>query len=225
MALYEITRSCGHTEEIQIYGSNTRGQREWRAQREAERPCADCARAAHQQRNAEAAAVAAASGLPALTGSPRQVAWAESIRLDGLAQLADHAARVTGHITDPAAQERTTSVVLRILTRIAEAHTDASWWIDHRRGIPAAAWDEATDADRAAVVAAEQVDPQPLDDQPAEQPPAAQAAIAGLRAAGWTVAKIAAECGVHRSTVYRWASGRRTPNTRNAATLALLVRS
>lgn len=226
MALYDITRTCGHKEQVQIYGTNTRGQREWRAARLAEEPCADCRRAAHQQRNAAAAQVAAQSGLPALTGSERQIAWAESIRLAGLAQLADHATRAARAVEDPAARERVVAVLLHILTRIASAQTDARWWIDHRHRIPRAAWDGASDADRRAVQAAE-VEPQPLDEPEPEPetPPSAQAAIGALRARGWTVAKIAAQCGVHRSTAYRWQSGQRTPTARNAAALTLLTRS
>lgn len=67
---------------------------------------------------------------------------------------------------------------------------------------------------------AEQTATAPVEPEP--EPTAPQAAIGALRAAGWTVAKIAAEVGVHRSSVYRWSHGH-TPNPRNAAALALLI--
>lgn len=222
MALYEISRSCGHTEEIQIYGSNARGQREWRAAREAEKPCRECITAARQQHSAESAKVAAESGLPTLTGSAKQTAWAESIRLQGLVDIEDYVQRITDRAAlDPAARKRVADTLLRILQRIATGKADARWWINNRTRIPRAAWDEATGEDRAAVQAAEDG---PGDDQPAT-PDTPQAAVAALRAAGWTVAKIAAEVEVHRSTVYRWAAGTRTPNARNRTVLDNLIRS
>ncbi|GAA0739251.1 helix-turn-helix domain-containing protein [Dactylosporangium roseum] len=226
MALYEIKRACGHTEEIQIYGTNTRGQHQWRADREAEKPCANCLAEQRRKQSSEAAQVAATSGLPALTGSDKQIAWAETIRLAGLASLEDYARRHTGHISDATTRARVTDTLLRILTRIASAHADARWWIDNRHNIGLYAWGEATDADRRAIQAAE-AEPQQLDEAATEDntPDTPQAAITTLRNSGWTIAKIAAECGVHRSTVYRWQSGQRTPNARNTALLAMLTRS
>lgn len=58
-----ITHSCGHTEEIQLYGTNVHGERDRKAAWYESRPCADC--------------VAARSSLT--IGSPKQIAYAESI--------------------------------------------------------------------------------------------------------------------------------------------------
>lgn len=230
MARYTITRACGHTEDIQIYGTNVHGQREQRAAREAQLDCADCVAEERRKHNAEATRAAANFGLVAITGgSPKQNAWAESIRLAALADLDDHAHRLTTTIPDAAARVRVTDTLIRILIRIAEAHLDARWWIDNRANIGGACWREMTDADRRALQAA-QVEPQPLDDEPGDEPTTEapetpQAAIATLRANGWSAAKIAANLGVHRSTVYRWANGQHTPNARNSAALTNLTRS
>lgn len=97
MAKYDVTHTCGHTVEIEQFGPE-QARREARAQMR-QHPCLAC-------RNAEAAAANAEAGLPALTGSPKQIAWAESIR----------AKAVANRTTTPEQQ------------RIA----GAAWWIDHR---------------------------------------------------------------------------------------------
>jgi hypothetical protein len=123
MALYEIQRICGHTEEVQIYGTDVRGQRKQRAAYLATLPCGDCKRVQQQtQRDelaARATAVAAGQGWPALTGTERQVPWAQDIRATILARLAEQ-------ITDEA--------TLAVYATAALRQTAAGWWID-RRGL------------------------------------------------------------------------------------------
>jgi DNA-binding transcriptional regulator YiaG len=221
MALYDITRTCGHSEQVQIYGTNSHGERERRAKWETTKPCSECPQAARDQANTEAARAASESGLPDLTGSPKQIAWAQSIRLAGLADLEGYARRPRRHVSD-AAHARMDEALYRILVRIAEAHAEAKWWIDNRGNIGAAAHDEMTDADRAEIAAAS-VEPQDLTDIADGGPATPQAAIAALRAAGWSAAKVAADCGVHRSTIYRWAAGTRVPSARSAAALVSLT--
>lgn len=48
-------------------------------------------------------------------------------------------------------------------------------------------------------------------------------AVAEFREAGYTVAEIAADLGLHRSTIYRWQAGTRSPRPSNLAALAELV--
>jgi len=48
-------------------------------------------------------------------------------------------------------------------------------------------------------------------------------AVAEFREAGYTVAEIASDLGLHRSTIYRWAAGTRSPRPSNLAALAELV--
>lgn len=77
MAKYDVTCSCGHTETVQIYGKAADREREI-ARRE-KGICKECWKAAQ----AEAAKETAQSyGLCDLTGSPKQIAWAERIRAE-----------------------------------------------------------------------------------------------------------------------------------------------
>lgn len=116
MAWYTLTHGCGHIEHVQLYGPVRDRQR--RADWQTHPQCRDC-------RNAAAAEASAA--LPALSGSDKQVAWANTIRVDLLRQ-------VDGIVTELDArgsseeQERA-----RMLRQLALQMTSASWWIDRRR--------------------------------------------------------------------------------------------
>src|SRR6185503_6208900 len=77
-----IKHTCGHTETMQLYGS-----REERERREAwldSKLCRECERAAQTQ---QAQSQAAERHLPTLTGSDKQIAWAERIRAELLAKV------------------------------------------------------------------------------------------------------------------------------------------
>lgn len=75
---YEITHSCGHTKVHDIIGK--RDKREWRIGRLESEICADCLAEEHAKENARNAQKNAEAGLPELTGTPKQIAWAETIR-------------------------------------------------------------------------------------------------------------------------------------------------
>jgi hypothetical protein len=134
-----ITRACGHAERVNLMGaSRDRDQkREWLRTS----PCAEC----YRQREAEAAAkTAEASGLPALTGTEKQVAWALTVRSEKLADcekgLGDwrrqiDRARESG---DPRATpenlaraERQYAASQEVLEQL-RAETRASVWIEAR---------------------------------------------------------------------------------------------
>ncbi|WP_226931195.1 MULTISPECIES: hypothetical protein [Frankiaceae] len=128
MAWYTIRRDCcGAVERIQVYGPSD--TRQARANRTEMRPCQACARqrraveaeqAAHQ-----AAGQADLDGLPTLTGTDRQVAWALVLR-DNTIKRAPSLATMPGATGDH---------LDWLLDRICE-RTDAAWWIDHRAGLP-----------------------------------------------------------------------------------------
>lgn len=109
-----ITHSCGHAEQ-HFVGGYWVCDRDREADRLARRKCTSCATAA---RRTAAAKVQLATReqlgvvqLPPLSGSPRQIAWAETIRFQQLAAL-------YRAVPDAAIQA---------------AHLeDARWWIDHR---------------------------------------------------------------------------------------------
>ena len=143
MSWYGVDYACGHSDRMQIYGPTRDRQRQ--ADAEGRKDCPDCWRAKQDARNAEAAlaasADAAASGLPELVGSPKQIAWAETIRQKMLADLAPLAAVRVGRRKEIAARgiaaiddsrwsqiDAATDEQLRSY----RAQSAAKWWIDHR---------------------------------------------------------------------------------------------
>lgn len=110
MALYTIDYQCGHPREEQIYGTDVRGQRQAEADRRGNRPCPDCRR---REANNRAHEAIAGIELPPLTGSDKQINWAESIRARTLEQTGTEDTRLWHalHTSE--------------LTR-------AAWWIEHR---------------------------------------------------------------------------------------------
>ncbi len=135
MAKYTAHHICGHDAELQLYGPGK--ERERRLRWLATVPCMDCKRAAEQAARAEASVAAAAqaeiAGLPNLTGSEKQVAWAETIRRDRLAQLD----KVLDALRQPASRltEAGRADLFAALDRLAgeyRGQAEARWWIDHR---------------------------------------------------------------------------------------------
>lgn len=75
MAKYEIHHCCGHVRTVNLYGKTADRNRtiEWLESQ----PCPDCKREEENEANAKKAA---AENRPVLTGSEKQVAWANTIR-------------------------------------------------------------------------------------------------------------------------------------------------
>lgn len=146
MSWTSINRSCGHEEQIQIYGTNAHGERDRTAAYEAERDCTDCyqVRIARERReaNALAAEQATAQGLPVLTGSPKQIAWAETLRaqaMDKVAAERDEIRRLTSRAAAGAgptggfyALMRENSAALDHIEAKLREITNSRWWIDNR---------------------------------------------------------------------------------------------
>ncbi len=129
MAKYQVTYSCGHAGTVQLFGkSNDRERRiQWY---ESAGLCPECYQAQLQQSREVASQRAhewaTIQGLPDLAGTPRQIAWAESIRYDRLTAAGDLAAKLIG-CADEEDSERVT-VALAWLGQ----QTEARWWIDNR---------------------------------------------------------------------------------------------
>lgn len=121
MANYTITHTCGHAQEHQIIGPMA--GREPQAARLREQACTDCWR-----RQQNEAAQAANVGMVALTGSPKQVAWAERIRAAARAEIS----AVIGDKTLTAEQQAA-------LDRLY-GQSSAGWWIDRSETRGARAW-------------------------------------------------------------------------------------
>lgn len=123
-----IEHSCGHRATVQLYGTNTHGERDRKAAWLATQSCPDCAKVdraeQRDERNQETAAQADANDWPTLNGTDRQIPWATTIRADTIAAMAK---RLNRH---PDADIATRA--LAVWTDDALRHTDASWWIDNR---------------------------------------------------------------------------------------------
>jgi len=140
MSKHLITRSCGHQEWVQIYGPTK--DREWKAQAESKRVCRECyekelkaKREAEAIARAEAAKIAAkeaqAGNLPALSGSEKQVAWAETIRKEHHDALISAAARAI----IPQIKELFDDEIGKYM-----AESSAHNWIERRHTTPDAIW-------------------------------------------------------------------------------------
>lgn len=123
MAQYTVTHKCGHEVVHRLYGPSR--QREWRLKKLAEELCPACEEAERAKRNAEAAARNREMGLPPLTGTEKQVAWAESIRARIMKELDDELA------AGLAAGEQITEEGQMLIDTLM-AQTEARWWIDAR---------------------------------------------------------------------------------------------
>lgn len=111
MAKYDIIHSCGHEETVQIYGTNTHGERENKKAWLESIPCRECAKAAKS------------ASMVQLDGSDKQVAWAMDIRL-----------KVIGSVHDLEAKENID--LTREIENIKSNITSAKWFIDHRDDDP-----------------------------------------------------------------------------------------
>lgn len=136
MSKYDITYACGHKGSINIVGPYK--NRDQIAERESRKLCPECYSAKLAADRAAASAAAAeqakATGLPALTGSDKQIAWAETIRANAVAQLAKLSAYLDTADANPAATEaqRTAIRLGRDAIASALAQTEARAWIDSR---------------------------------------------------------------------------------------------
>lgn len=141
MGRESITYACGHAETVQLYGPRQR--RESRARWLAESECGTCWKAQQDRERSERsernAAANRAAGLPGLQGSPKQVAWAETIRAEMLDGLTREQARFTELLGDEGScrraemrenRERRLGHIGTVLAVLPEI-TSAKWFIDH----------------------------------------------------------------------------------------------
>ena len=140
MAKYTITRSCGHDETHNIGGPVK--LRDSKATWLESGICRECW--AKEQAEARRAANVIASdankanGLPALSGSPKQVDWAETIRAEKLAEIDTHYAKMLSQwaamdLTPAQAEqiERGKHMFMAGLATL-KGESSAAWWIDNK---------------------------------------------------------------------------------------------
>ena len=134
MAGYTIVRSCGHKEEVNIAGKQD--QRDSKVAFESSKSCYPCWKA---QQNAERAkevvglaADAVAAGLPALTGSEKQISWAEKIRAERMPEIE----RVLERCKSVVAGQKHFEFMQKAIPFLesCKQEVSAKWWIDHREG-------------------------------------------------------------------------------------------
>ncbi len=132
MAKYTVTYACGHEDTIQLYGPHK--DREWKLAREAEKLCSECYRVKveeeRKKQNEEAAKANQEAGLPALVGTEKQIAWAETIRKEIIEAIET---KVFGRMDQEKIKQRPDLYEnYRKAFEMLKKHTDASWWIDNR---------------------------------------------------------------------------------------------
>ena len=126
MAYYDVKHCCGHTESVQLYGPTK--NREWRIHQMEQELCSECWAAELERRNAENAKKAQEMELPPLQGTEKQVAWAETLRMEFIASYernyANRPMRVDPMLENCSNDEYAEAVL--------KEETRASWWIDHK---------------------------------------------------------------------------------------------
>ena len=90
MAKYNVVFSCGHEAEVELFGPET--ERRKKIEYFKDRGiCPECYNALKAAEADERKAAMEALGLPELTGSPKQVAWAEKLRESRIKEISDTA--------------------------------------------------------------------------------------------------------------------------------------
>lgn len=127
---YSITHTCGHDEQVELFGKGTERQKKiaWMEQQ-------DCRACRNGATNAAATTSNAAAGLPTLTGSEKQISWAETVRAAQLAMVA----RELNNVAEAMARQGKTPeqivgayAPIDVMVVKVQAQTSAAWWIDHR---------------------------------------------------------------------------------------------
>jgi len=123
MAKYEVEcPSCESTYTVQLTGPHR--DREWKLEN-FDWTCDECKEKARQEANQQAATANLQAGLPPLTGSEKQIAWAETIRKQKIATLDE--ALVRRDLSDRIDADRFHVAVASLKNKTA-----AMWWIDNR---------------------------------------------------------------------------------------------
>ena len=133
MAKYDVTRACGHEETVQLYGPEKDREKTLRWMEQT--PCSACYKQQQEKERSEKSRLDASwaeeAGLPALKGSTKQIAWAESIRASIMADFKGmiEAGR---EISRPPEMEAERKRKISAMWDWLSAQADSSWWIARR---------------------------------------------------------------------------------------------
>ena len=138
MPRYNVTYRCGHTRTENLHGRIV--ERNLHIKRMQYLPCPECRIERSHMETSLAAAKNAEQGLPELSGSKKQVAWAELIRqtqmidatrtVEAVLRLARYYAEA-GNISPRTRQAKEAEQMAR-MNALREID-DAKWWIEHRK--------------------------------------------------------------------------------------------
>ena len=122
MAKYTITYTCGHTETIQLFGKVSERMRKIAKLEQCE--CDACFR---NKQNEQAEQARQERGLAELQGTPKQIAWATTIR-EGVCKALDKVRTI--------ATNEQANAMLEKWEQDINAQASASWWIENRYQLP-----------------------------------------------------------------------------------------
>lgn len=131
-----VTYACGHEGTVECYNA-FRGQREWIEQRERQKLCPECRQREYEKENQENERLAQEMGLPELKGTPKQIAYGNTCRINLLKtfeqferEIMDGLEKYRGHERYPKLQEmcNTANAIMEYIPTI----TDAAWFINAR---------------------------------------------------------------------------------------------
>ncbi|MEF2736057.1 MAG: hypothetical protein U0N15_02370 [Bifidobacterium choerinum] len=124
MAQYHIVHTCGHEETVQIYGTNVHGERTRKAEWLESKPCRECEREALREKTLVGAAE--------LTGSDKQVAWANDLRAKAIDEARKLLAKLEADTRVSQADKDTWRANGENAIKAMLAETSAREIIDHR---------------------------------------------------------------------------------------------
>ena len=118
MAKYTITYTCGHMETIRLTGRVSE-----RMRRIAKLEQCECDACFRNKQNAQSEQARQERGLSELQGTPKQVAWATTIR-ENVCKALDKVRKIATNDQAKAMIEKWEQGI--------NSKTDAAWWIDNR---------------------------------------------------------------------------------------------
>ena len=125
MEQYNIHHTCGHEETVQIYGTNVHGKRQRKAEWLESKPCRDCEREAMRGENL--------AGAAELTGSDKQVSWANDLRAKAIGDIKAKLAKIDTHyIAAPQEWKDAQRAAGESIITAMLAEASAKTIIDHR---------------------------------------------------------------------------------------------
>lgn len=137
MAWYEGTYACGHEGRVNVIGPNK--QRQWKIDRHFEGLCSECYAKKREEeikeKNKQSIAKSADMELPGLLGSEKQVAWAQSLRLEYIDRVDERLESSRKYaIKNERIQEfdEAKTTCFNALEYFLRTKTEAKFWIDNR---------------------------------------------------------------------------------------------